>query len=140
MPSPPVIRDAITAALKDCGPMGVVEIAKYLGLSRSKVDHSITRARENHPGKFFRIASYQLQSGTQGREARIYAAGPGKDVMRPAFDSSHITARKHAYYLRNRAMWAVKRKSRNGAVASSPWTGLVQMVQRATDNPTRTTP
>lgn len=112
--------------------MSVVEIAQHLGLQRSRVDASITGARKHHPGKFFRVVRYQMQTGIQGRDARIYAAGPGPDASRPSFDEAHVTARSHSYYLRNRARFAINRKRRSGVVAASHWEGLVPMARRST--------
>lgn len=131
MPMPPVTRDAITAALKECGPMTVPELVEYLGWSRNRVDACITTARENHPGKFFRIVRYRNQAGIQGREAAVYAAGPGPDAKRPEFDAEHQRERKHRYYLSNRAIWAARRKTRTGQGAASPWSGLLPMARRA---------
>jgi len=131
MPTPPITRDAITAALKECGPMTVSELVEHLGWSRNRVDGCITTARENHPGKFFRIVRYRNQTGIQGREAAVYSASQGPDAPRPAFDAEHQRERKHRYYLSNRAIWAAKRKTRTGQGTSSPWSGLLQMARRA---------
>lgn len=131
MPVPPITRDAITAALKECGPMTVQELIEYLGWPRNRVDACITTARADHPGKFFRIVRYRKQVGVQGREAAVYAAGPGPDAPRPAFDDVHRREVKQRYYLGNRAIWAAKRKSRTGQGAASPWGGLVPMQRRS---------
>ncbi|RQO83530.1 hypothetical protein [Acidovorax sp. FJL06] len=131
MPVPPITRDAITAALKECGPMTVPELVEYLGWPRTRVDSCITTARENHPGKLFRIVRYRKQVGIQGREAAVYAAGPGPDAQRPAFDAEHHLEAKRRYYRGNRAIWAAKRKARTGQRAASPWSGLLPMARRA---------
>ena len=130
MSSRPIIRDAITQALDSCGPMTTLEIAQLLGLSRYKVHASITRARENYPGKFFRVTGYQRQDAIQGREARIFATGPGPDASRPSFADQ--SERKSHYYLRNRARYAIERKRRAGAATTNPWAGLVLMERRST--------
>jgi|GEM_PF-1926201 len=139
MPKPPITRDAITAALKECGPMSVMELVEYLGWSRNRVDACITTARENHPGKFFRIVRYRKQVGIQGREAAVYAAGPGADAKRPTFGAEHQLERKRRYYLSNRAQWAARRKARTRQGPASPWDGLVPMARRpsrSADTPT----
>lgn len=89
MPVKPVTRDAITAALKECGPMSVIELVDHLGWGRNRINACMTTARANHPGKFFRIVRYQLQVGVRGRETPVYAAGRGRDAPRPAFDQEH---------------------------------------------------
>lgn len=131
MPKPPITRDTITAALKECGPMTVLELVEYLGFTRTKVDGCITQARANHPGRFFRIVRYRKQVGIQGREAAVYGAGPGPDAPRPAFDDAHKREIKHRHYQGNRALWAARRKSRTGRGAANPWAGLVPMARRS---------
>ena len=126
----PTVRDAITETLNRCGPMTTLEVAQLLGWSRYKVHASITRARENHPGKIFHITGYQRQDAVQGREARVFAAGPGPDASRPSF--ADTTERRNRYYLRNRAKFAITRKRRTGVTAVSPWAGLVAMERRVT--------
>lgn len=135
MPVPPTTRDAITAALRECGPMSVPELVEHLGWKRNRVDACITTARANHPGKFFRIVRYRQQIGIQGREAAIYAAGPGPDAKRPEFDRAHVVARRSNYYRRNRARIAVGRKLRSGVARASPWSGLVPMTSRMNQQP-----
>jgi hypothetical protein len=129
MPIHPVVRDTITQALRELGPMSAAEIAEATGLPRGKVNASLTNARANHPGKFFRISRWQLQVGRKGRETPIYAAAPGKDAERPAFDEAHRKAANQRNYRANRARWAAQRKRRAG-VATSPWAGLIPMETR----------
>lgn len=130
MPVPPTTRDAITAALEECGPMSVPELVEHLGMTRNRVNACLTTARANHPGKFFRIVRYRHQVGVQGRETPIYAAGPGPDTRRPEFGQKHIVARRASYYRSNRARIAVDRQIRYGAHRASPWSGLVPMATR----------
>jgi len=132
MPIPPITRDAITAALKECGPMSVMEIVEHTGMVRSRVNACLSTARANHPGKFFRIVSYRTQAGVQGRETPVYAAGPGRDATRPVFDRERYLERRRSYYQQNRAQWAARRKVRTGQVPASPWDGLVPMGRRTT--------
>lgn len=137
MPVPPATRDAITAALKELGPMSVPELVEQLGLQRSQVNAAMTTARANHPGKFFRIVRYQAQQGIQGRETPVYAAGPGPDAPRPSFDDAHKRENKRRYYQNNRAMWAARRKSRTGQGTASPWAGLLPMQSRGSSDATK---
>lgn len=126
MPMPPTTRDAITQALRECGPMSVEEIAQHTGLRRMNVNTAMTTARRDHPGRYFRIIRYQPNVGVQGRETPIYSASRGPDAPRPAFDKAQ--SRKD-YYQRNRARLAVERGVRRGAQAS--WvTGLVPLERR----------
>lgn len=128
MPTPPTTRDAITKALTDCGPMTVAELVEHLQWTRTRVDGCISLARANHPGQFFRIVRYRHG---RGREAAVYAAGPGKDAKRPTFDQAHVAARNGSYYRRNRARLAVARKLRAGAPMASPWSGLIPPARRS---------
>lgn len=126
----PTVRGAITETLNSYGPMTTLEVAQLLGWSRYKVHASITGARKNYPGKFFRVTGYQRQDAVQGREARVFAAGSGPDISRPSFnDDAELRSR---YYLRNRAKWAIARKRRTGVTTVSPWVGLVAMGRRVT--------
>lgn len=132
MPVKPVTRDAITAALKECGPMTVPELVENLGWSRNRVNTAMTTARNNHPGKFFRIVRYQTRHGSKGRETPVYIAGPGPDAPRPEFGAQHKRERDRSYYQSNRALWAARRKARTGQTTASPWAGLVPMQRRQT--------
>lgn len=129
MPKPPVVRDAIVAALREFGPMSAAEISEATGLPRGKVNGSLTLARASHPGQFFRIVRWQLQVGRKGRETPIYAAETGKDARRPAFDDAHRKAASQRNYRANRARRAALRKQRSG-ISASPWAGLVAMQSR----------
>lgn len=129
MPLPPLVRDAIVAALREFGPMSAAEISETTGLPRGKVNAALTNARASHPGRFFRVSRWQLQVGRKGRETPVYAAAPGKDADRPTFDEEHRKAANRRNYRANRARWAAQRKRRAG-VATSPWSGLVAMETR----------
>lgn len=112
--------------------MSVPEIAEHLGMARNKVNATMTTARNNHPGKFFRIVRYRKQVGVQGRETPVYAAGPGPDAPRPDFGEVHKRERGRRYYQSNRAVWAARRKARTGQTTANPWAGLVPMQRRQT--------
>jgi hypothetical protein len=130
MPKPPETRDAITAVLKELGPMTVPELVQHFGWTRTRVNACLTTARNNHPGKFFRIVRYQKQIGVQGRETPVYAASPGADAPRPKFDAEYKQQRRSGYYQRNRARFAVARKRRTGKTEVNPWAGLIPMQRR----------
>lgn len=132
MPTVPTTRNAITASLKECGPMSVMEIAEHLGMRRNRVNTAMTTARGRYPGKWFRIVRYRKQVGVQGRETPIYSASPGPDVPRPSFGEEHVREMRLDYYQRNRARLFVERRVRAGFVSASPWAGLVPLERRAT--------
>lgn len=133
MPVPPTTRDAITAALKECGPMSVPEIAEHLGLARNVINTCMTTARKNHPGKFFRILRYRPQIGVSGRETPIYSASPGPDAPRPVFDQAQG---RRSYYQRNRTRLAVERRRRRGVEAN--WLSGLVPLERRNHPPART--
>lgn len=113
-------------ALLALGPMSSVEIAAHLGWPRNRVEATVSMARTNHPGKFFRIVRYELQSGRQGREVSIYAAGPGPDAPRPDFGKAHKRAINRRYHQKHRAIRAAQRRARSsGALQATPWDGLL---------------
>lgn len=126
MPVAPTTRDAITQALKENGPMSVVEIMEATGFGRLQVNSCMTTARHNHPGRYFRITDYRRQVGVKGREIPVYAAGRGRDAPRPVFEKAES---KRDYYLRNRARQATRRKAATGVYAT-PWAGLLPMERR----------
>ena len=134
MPMPPTTRNAITQALRECGPMRAPEIAAHLGLARRVITTCMTTTRKNHPGKVFRILRYRPHVGVSGRETPIYSASSGPDAPRPAFDKAQGRA---DHYRRNRARLAVERYRRRGTSAS--WlSGLVPLERRATQHTART--
>lgn len=126
MPMLPTTRNAITQALRECGPMSVPEICEHLGMARNRVNTAMTTARKTYPGRYFRILRYQLQRGQSGRETPIYSASPGPDAPRPAFDPREG---RRDYYQRNRSRLAVERNRRRG-VRSTWITGLVPLERR----------
>lgn len=125
MPQKPVVRNAVTEALLEMGPMTAVEIAAHLGWPRNRVETTISMARTNYPGKFFRVVKYELQVGRQGRETAVYAAGPGEDVPRPLFGKAHYRLVSQRYHQRNRALRAAQRRARNQKSSTSPWAALL---------------
>lgn len=133
MPMPPITRDAITAALKECGPMSVPELVEHLGMARNRINNAMTTARKNHPGRYFRILRYQPQVGVSGRETPIYSATPGPDAPRPVFDKAKGRA---DHYQRNRARLAVERYRRRGTAAT--WLFGLAPLERRTHPPART--
>lgn len=123
---PATTRNAITQALRECGPMSVPEIAERLGMARNRVNTAMTTARANHPGRFFRIIRYRPQVGISGRETPIYSASRGPDAPRPVFDKAHG---RRDHYQRNRSRLAVERHKRRGI--SATWlSGLVPLEHR----------
>ena len=118
MPCTPITRNAIVKLLNEQGPMTAAEIADALEFNRKRVDGSIVKARQAHGTEIFRIAGYRRQVGIQGREAAIYALGPGDDARRPRMDTKRDRQRikeryreKYKYILRLR-----DQKRRNGSI------------------------
>ena len=134
MPVPPTTRDAITAALKECGPMSVQEIAEHLGMDRNRINTCMTTARANHPGRHFRIIRYRPQVGRSGRETPIYSASPGPDAPRPVFDKAEG---RRSHYQRNRARLAAERYRRRGTEAT--WLSGLMPLERRNYPPTART-
>lgn len=128
----PTTRDAITAALKECGPMSVPELMEHLGFKRNRINTAMTTARANHPGVFFRIVSYRKQIGVSGRETPVYSASKGPDAPRPDFGEAHRLERNARYYQQNRARLFIERQVRAGVPAASPWAGLIPIERRVT--------
>jgi DNA-binding transcriptional regulator GbsR (MarR family) len=109
MPCIPITRNAIARLLQEEGPLTAAEITEALQFNRKRVDASIVEARKKYGTDIFRIAGYKRQVGVGGREAPIYAVGPGQDARRPkmntAEDKKKIQERyreKHKYILRLR--------------------------------------
>lgn len=126
MPMPPITRDAITAALKECGPMSVPELVEHLGIARNRINTAMTTARKNYPGRYFRILRYRAQVGVSGRETPIYSATPGPDAPRPVFD---LAQGRRDHYQRNRMRLAAERRRRRGTEVT--WlSGLVPLERR----------
>ena len=131
MPVKPSSRDAITAALREYGPMNSADIADLLGWTQSRANSTLNTARRDHPGKFFRIIRTVMRQGSSGRDAPVYSASPGPDAPRPTLGADYNKQRSQRYYLQNRARILCRiRASRQGAQAANPWQGLVPVQSR----------
>lgn len=129
----PTSRDAVTAALREHGPMNAADIADVLGWPQSRVNSTLNTARRDHPGKFFRIIRTVMRQGSRGRDAPVYSASPGPDALRPTLGKDYDKLRNQRYYLRNRVRILCRiRASRQGVQAASPWQGLVPVQSRVT--------
>ena len=128
----PTSRDAVTAALREHGPMNSADIADVLGWPQSRVNSTLSTARRDHPGKFFRVIRTVMRQGSRGRDAPVYSASPGPDAPRPPMDAAYHRQRNQRYYQQNRARILCRiRASRQGVQAASPWQGLVLVQSRA---------
>lgn len=129
----PTSRDAVTAALREHGPMNAADIADFLGWPQIRVNATLNTARRDHPGKFFRIVRTVMRQGSSGRDAPVYSASPGPDAPRPTLGADYDKQRSQRYYLQNRARILCRvRASRQGAQQASPWQGLVPVQSRVT--------
>jgi len=97
MPTVPVVRNAIIEAIRNEGPMTSAELSEYLDVSRPRISGAIVIMRE-YGTKFLRIVGYRRQRGTGGREAPIYALGPGTDAPRPVMNSLEENRKRQARY------------------------------------------
>ena len=118
MPAAPITRNAISKLLMHEGPMTAAEIAETLEFNRKRVDGSIVEARKRYGSEVFRITGYRRQVGIQGREAPVYAVGPGVDARRPRMDTKRDIQKikeryreKYKYILRLR-----DQKRRHGSI------------------------
>lgn len=128
----PTSRDAVTAVLREHGPMNSADIADVLGWTQSRVNSTLSTARRDHPGKFFRVIRTVMRQGSQGRDAPVYSASPGPDAPRPPMNAAYHQKRNQRYYQQNRARILCRiRASRQGVQAASPWQGLVLVQSRA---------
>lgn len=137
MARPASIRDTITKALKDFGPMTKEEIAEHTGISLVQVATSIDCARNLLPKKIFRIVKWYEQPGVWGRYLAIYAAGPGPDAKRKVLTKAERKAKNDALYReRNRAAINAKHRARRAKelgreAVANPWAQLVPPASRA---------
>jgi hypothetical protein len=83
----PVTRNIILNLLKERGPMTVPEIAAALKFTVTRVHGSVYEARVKYGSDIFCVHGYRLKVGSNGREAKIYAPGPGEDAPRPNFNT-----------------------------------------------------
>lgn len=127
MPTVPVTREAILAAIAEDGPMTAAELTEATGKTRRAIDASINAMRE-HGTKFLRITSYRRQRGRGGREATVYGLGPGPDAKRPALDTpEEAKARQARYREKNRTLLRLRmHRRRRGQV--NPFLQLIKEV------------
>lgn len=97
MPTVPVVRNAIIKTLQEEGPMTAADIADHLEMDKERVSGAIVLMRQ-HGTKFLHIVNYKRQRGNGGREAPVYALGPGKDAPRPVMNSIEENRKRQARY------------------------------------------
>jgi hypothetical protein len=134
MPTVPIVRNAILNAIAMEGPMTSAELAEHLEIEKSRISGAIVIMR-SYGTKFLRISSYQRQRGNGGREAPVYALGPGVDAPRPVMNSIEENRKRQARYREKHRMLIRLRtqQKRHGAV--NPFS---QLVKGTRDDRTRT--
>lgn len=77
--------------------MTAADIADHLEMDKERVSGAIVLMRQ-HGTKFLHIVNYKRQRGNGGREAPVYALGPGKDAPRPVMNSIEENRKRQARY------------------------------------------
>lgn len=151
----PPIRNAVIAALKALKKATCAEIADDMDWPAWRVADVIRNGRRLHPGEMFHVVGYRPPApGSHGKDSAIYAFGPGKDVQRA--NKNHEARRKRSqdrYRQKNRQVINARHrihraKAKGHSAAPNVWSQLaprevrpyMTVVQRATDNQTRTSP
>lgn len=116
----PVLRDAITAALQEHGPMSMQELADLLNLPRGRVKGVICAARFDHGRRFFRITGY-----VSGTASLVPLYGVGGETLRDAPRPSSADLEKARQARHWRKNGAIKRARTLGTPAS-PWEQLMR--------------
>jgi hypothetical protein len=117
----PVLMNAIRAALRDVGPMTMLELAHHVGRDRRTVYDS---ARVLKFRCEIHIARYEPTLGHSGRAAPVYARGAGEDAVEPKGQSD--TARNRRYRREHAARLKAQMTARRGGAPATPWTGLLR--------------
>jgi hypothetical protein len=106
--------------------MTSAQIAQELGWPRPRVNGCIAKARGDHGTRFFVITGYHVQRGHGGREAPVYAPGPGKDIPRPVFPESD---RQKRYRDKHRVVINLRSRARRGKTAA-PFDQLLKLSKK----------
>lgn len=120
--------DHILERLQDGGPATVAQLTLELGTTTGTIDSAVRRLRRK--GGVIRIVGYKLHRGSGGREAAIFAFGPGRDAKRPDFSNAQREAERR--YAEKRRIQSVlnggrTRGSRKRVAAlAGPFDGLLR--------------
>lgn len=125
MPTVPVVRNAIIKTLQEEGPMTAADIADHLEMEKERVSGAIVLMR-HHGTKFLHIVNYKRQRGNGGREAPVYALGPGKDAPRPVMNSIEENRKRQARYRDKHRMIIRLRTQQRRHGAVNPFAQLVR--------------
>lgn len=130
------IRDSIVACLKENGPMTVVELMDAMDdLSQRQIYDAITGARQQWPGKIFRVVRWAdpktLDSKSKGLLS-VFFASPGPDVDPPSMATlEHRRHTQKVYRDARRALINVRKRKNYQASKGvlpktdyNPWQGL----------------
>lgn len=130
MPTVPVTRSLILDLLREHGPMTSAQVAQELDWPRSRVNGCIAKARGDHGTRYFVIVGYHAQRGRGGREAPVYAPGPGKDAPRPVFEEKK---RQQRYRDKHRVLINLRSRVRRGK-AVTPFDQLFKLSKKGIAN------
>lgn len=125
-------RDAITAAIRQHGPMTSREIAELLDWPTNTVSVVIRSARRDHPGRFFRVTGWRQVLGKWLNDEAVYSAGRGADCIKPATDTmARRRAADQRWRERNKARYLAGKMVRDGSKPLNPWLQLAPPTLRA---------
>lgn len=85
MPPKPALREAITNALKNSGPMTFAQISAEIGRTKTAVRDCIYGARMDHGTKYFRVAQWRpritIDVGPDGDASKYADRKPGDETL-----------------------------------------------------------
>jgi DNA-binding CsgD family transcriptional regulator len=84
--------DRVMQSLEDHGPATVAALATRLKATIDTVDNAVRRLRKKRGN--LHIKAWKTHRGSGGREAAVYASGPGKDAERPTFENAQREAER----------------------------------------------
>lgn len=126
----PIHRSRIVAALQECGPMTVLDLADHLGLSKDIVGSCISSTRWLLPQQVFRAVRYQPVTGRRGRDLAVYAAEAGPDAPHRVDPAKRRKQSEARYRDKNRALINARSRTRDAA-PPNPWLMLAPPALRS---------
>lgn len=118
---PAVLRDRISAFLKEHGEHSMREIAEEFDIIEERVQSAIKIARDNYGEEIFYIKRWRKCVGHPGRYTRMWAAGPGRDKKKPPVDVKANRAECNKRYkdkMRGRSLLMARK-------TSNPWAAIL---------------
>jgi hypothetical protein len=116
---PPVLMQAIIAALENVGPMTMVELALHRGCGRRTLYDSLRVLRFR---RIVHVSAYRPPVRA-GRWPPVYALGNKDDATEPLGVSAE--ARNKKYRKNSPALVAAARNKHRGVKIDHPWKGLM---------------